>query len=170
MAKWLSSIFYEVKTFEKMPEGEYYWFDDIEDFPQFKDSVFLFTLPLNDPNYRTTKETIKIGAIKGVLVDDLRLFMANTEIAVDKLNDDKTEGFQLQKSPAFTYPALHNFGHGLTTFSGSTGFHGEPIDMDMQPLFRYFRVRVIVNETLRFQNPIMICITVDSYKKIAEQT
>ena len=174
MVTWLSSLFYEARTYEKMEEGEHQWFNDIEEMPEFAYSVFPFTLPLNHPNFRSPKEAVRIGAIGDFLLDDLKLFLANTQIAVDKLSDDRSKASLLEKGPALVYPAystLQSIAEGLDMDSRPIIPRAEPIDMDMKPLFRHFRLRVIVNESLEFQKPMEICIALDSYhrKTIAEQ-
>lgn len=169
MAKWLSSVFYEIKSFEKMPVGEYYWFEDIEDWPDFKDNVFPFTLHRDHPNFRTPKESIKIGAVQGYVLDDLGLLLKNTVIAVDKLNDDKSLAIVLEVAPSFIYQPLQIPANGFDMDRTEMRFRGDPIDMDMEPLFRHFRVTLrVIEKNLIFQKPLNVCITLNSYKRIEQ--
>ena len=163
MTTWLSSVFYETRTYDRMEEGEYYWFIDIEEMPEFVFSVFPFTLPTSHLNFRSPKECIKIGVFGDYILHDFRLLLENTEIAVYRLTDDEGQAILLEKVPVSVCRTLSKC-DGVTVIDyGAIESHGEPIQAEMEPLFRHFRLKLTVNDTLDFQKAMEICITLDSY-------
>ena len=163
MTTWLSSVFYETGTYEKMEEGEYYWFIDIEQMPEFVCSVFPFTLLTNHVNFRSAKECIKIGVLGDYVLDDFMLLLENTEIAVYRLTDDEAEAILLEKFPVCVCRTLCNYDGLAVVDYGAIKAHAEPIQVEMEPLFRRFRLKLTVNDTLDFQKAMQVCLTLDSY-------
>lgn len=174
--KWVSTVFWEINAFEVLEPGEYFWFTDIKDFPEFGDAVFPFALPMGHANHRLPREVVRPGFVGAQIVKDLIKFATGTAIAVDRIDGGTEKITVLEQGPTCLFRPLQcpipDFFPARELWESSvegiiTHLPDGAFDMEMEPLFTDFRARLIVPERIEFSHHTKICISIDAYKGIA---
>jgi len=175
MPRWVKTIFWESRKVAELKAGEMLWFSEISDFPEYADSVLPFTLLMGHPNFRRAREVVRPGFLGTYEIKDLINFASKTQIAVDRL-DEGLGPVLLEQAPTCCFRPVYP---GLDSYLGKLGAEAYreaahviqpvgnmPFDMEMKPLFRDFRIRLIIPERLVFESPVTICFSLDAYKRI----
>jgi len=176
MTTWIYTVYYEVNTFYSLESGESIWFADMEDYSQYQDNIFPFTLPSNHPNFQRPREILRPGLLPPYSLNDIQKFATETSIAVDRLMEKGQEPVALEMGPTLVYRPLRcsmEVSVSLHEAADATGSCyalayslAGPFDMEMEtPLFTDFRIRLIADKKIKFSKPVEICISLDGYSK-----
>jgi len=174
---WVQTVFWESRKVAELKAGEMLWFSEISDFPEYADSVFPFALLMGHPNFRRAREVVRPGFLGTYKIKDLINFASKTKIAVDMLDEELGPAL-LEQGPTCVFRPLYS---GFDRYLGKLGAQAYseaaqaiqpvgnmPFDMEMEPLFRDFRIRLIIPEPLVFKSPVTICFSLEAYKRISD--
>lgn len=159
--------------------GDYIFFERIQAFPMFEESVFPFALPVENPKFQMLHDCLRVWIEPVAGVDDNVKLLSSSTLTLFSFEGSAHENPKEQHiSPLCTFPAFKQFGiyGGLLTHAALFSWASIepdradiPFQMDLTPDFRFFHVVLSIQEGAELSAPLKVCIVLDAYMRMTEE-